>query len=287
MHPITRQHGYVLVVTLVLVMIAAMATVSASRLALANARESIEAERSLQRRWGNLSIERSLLPAAEQVLVDEEKRQREAQVSCRRRVLLGQMSFELVIADEQAKPNVNAVVASHERSDAETQLRQMLSGIVPASRVLLRLSSASSPQTPVASFGQIFDSFAPQELLESRLGMICPASALTCWGDRRLNVYRASADSMRRGLSILVGVGDAEQIVRLRAKSEHSVLGNLLARLELTGPQRQRLASMVTDHSDCHSLWIISSETGYASRYRFCVQSRAGRLGANVAMFEW
>jgi hypothetical protein len=281
-----RQTGYVLALTLVMVMLAALATIGASRFALAQVRQAIDEQTSLQRRWGGLSIEQALLPAAEKVLSDEEKQTREPRASCKRTIPLGKLTFQVVLADEQAKLNVNSFVTSRQPNDAEVELRRVLSGMVPASRVVLRTGSQDF-HTTVGSFGEVVDSVAPQELLESRFGLPCLAESITCWSDRRFNVFRASTESMRRGLGPLVGVSGADEIARLRSTSPRPPLPNILRKLDLPLEKRERLASFVTDHSECHSLWIISSESGYATHYRLAIQAKLREQGPRVIGFEW
>src|SRR5438132_9549097 len=121
----TRQHrGYVLVMTLAALVLAATVTTTLALAAIDHTREARHACDELQRRWGVISCRQAILPNAEHLLAYREAQFHQPTPSLGTSVRLGRFSFALVIADEQAKANVNTVIAAApDRSMAEDRIR--------------------------------------------------------------------------------------------------------------------------------------------------------------------
>src|SRR5437763_1563779 len=119
-----RRRGYVLVVTLGLLVLAASLMVGVSRAAFRRVVEARLAQDELQRRWGVSSCRAAVLPYAEQILITQESQRRRAVPIYRTRVELGSQTFELVLSDEQAKANVNALLGEAGASRAENRIRE-------------------------------------------------------------------------------------------------------------------------------------------------------------------
>jgi hypothetical protein len=267
-------------------MIVAMMATAAARRAISAARQATDAERALQRRWGNLSIERNLLPATEQILLGREKRSGRSEDSCKYNFPLGQLNFELLLSDEQAKPNANQMLAGRDRASAEKLLRQALAGSVAQTQIVLRpWDTRPEDIQPINALGQVFDGFVPQQLLRGG-GANSPGVPITCWGDGKINIYRVNEQSLRRWLGAL-GISGAEQLTRRRGAKPQPSMAQLLAELRIPPEQAQRLAMLLTSDSRSHSIWIGSIFPGEASRYRLCVQEPAPTGELRVVAFEW
>src|SRR5438874_6965539 len=145
---IRRQHrGYVLVVTLALLVLCATLTAATARMAMRRALAARLAESELQHRWGMASCRAALLPHAEQILTAAELRLHRPHrplAVYSTRVQLGRQRFDLILGDEQAKANVNALLERDGRENAQTRLRQALSGTGLAAKLLLRPDPAIS-----------------------------------------------------------------------------------------------------------------------------------------------
>ena len=128
------RHGYVLVTTLVLLMLAATLLVGIGRASVRQAVRARVAQDELQRRWGTASCREAVLPYAEGLLRAEEGRRRGPVPSLRRRVTLGGQAFDLVVADEQAKANVNVLLVEFGREAAEDAIRRNAGAIAPMTR---------------------------------------------------------------------------------------------------------------------------------------------------------
>ena len=121
------RRGYVLVSTLLLLALAGLAMVSASRRALNRIMESRQAELELQQRWGTISLQATLLAGAETILTRAERNARESLVSHSLRLSLNGRAVRVLISDEQAKANVNTLL-SRGALEGERLLREVGAG---------------------------------------------------------------------------------------------------------------------------------------------------------------
>src|SRR5437762_9220133 len=176
MHLRRDQHrrGYVLVVTLALLVLSATVMVGVARIAIRQTSLARQAQDDLQQRWGEGSIRVAVMPFAEQILLTAETSQKRAIPILNTDITLGGQSFGVIIADEQAKANVNALLDRANLGVVETRLRAALVGKA-AAQVRLRpeplpprpRGPATAPTTQpllamqISGFGQIFDSASP------------------------------------------------------------------------------------------------------------------------------
>src|SRR5690606_29363150 len=137
-HP---QRGFLLVMALVVLALLAVLLLSLSRKSGARAVEARDAAVELQRRWGEVSLAHALLPQAEALLSEsnlDRADQGQPPTHQRRDVLvLGGIDFAFILADEQAKANINTLVTVHD-DRADAAVRALLPSVVPGSRVELR-----------------------------------------------------------------------------------------------------------------------------------------------------
>src|SRR6185295_2157818 len=118
-----KRKGYILLTTLALLVLSSTLLVTLARSSIARtlqARQSIE---DLQRRWGQISTQRALLPHAESILANQERLHQRAFATYRASVQLGAQVFDLVLADEQARTNVNALLDLTDKPATESHLR--------------------------------------------------------------------------------------------------------------------------------------------------------------------
>src|SRR3982750_969566 len=105
-----RRGGYVLILTLALLVLAATLMVAVARAAGDHAMLARQEQAGLQRRWGAVSCRAALLPSADQILVRAELQAHRPVPIHRARLQLGAQTFDVAIGDEQAKTNVNALI---------------------------------------------------------------------------------------------------------------------------------------------------------------------------------
>src|SRR6266513_6429076 len=105
-----QRRGYILLTTLALLVLSSTLLVTLARSTIERSSQARQSQQDLQRRWGDISCQRALLPHAESILVNQEKLHQRPYPTYRAAVQLGPQFFDLVISDEQAKTNVNALL---------------------------------------------------------------------------------------------------------------------------------------------------------------------------------
>ncbi len=317
------RHGYVLITTLLLLVLASTLLVGIGRASVRQAVRARAAQDELQRRWGTASCREAVLPYAEGLLRAEEGRSRRPVPSLRRRVTLGGQAFDLVIADEQAKANVNVLLVEFGREGAEDAIRRYANAIAPMNALRLRparqpmvigerpVNSASQDARRVeqwmTGYGQVFDGVSPASLLkwESRQVMPAgPAAALSCWGDGAINVRRAPEPLLSMVIGARLSAIDIGRLVAARDASfeppllatgsggdRRPTVGSELARLRpLIAAARLKAgspgAAALVDGSSCHSLWVAAAD-GRRKWYTFFVLDRADSNVPLRQSFTW
>ncbi len=165
-HPRPRRRGYVLVVTLALLILASTLLVAVGRAAIRHASAARSAEQDLQRRWGLASCRRAVLPYTEEILLANEPARRKNLARLDVSLRLGNQTFELIVSDEQAKANINAILDEAELTRTESRLRQSLAGSGLINNVRLRPTAGpvfilSNEQPTGASVGSTSPSGIP------------------------------------------------------------------------------------------------------------------------------
>ena len=105
--PTHPRRGYVLLLVLFVIGVAATIMAAVGRMSLAKSLHASRAEADLQRRWAVLTSRSVLLPRAEAILAKAP----ESASEIRREITLNGQSFTLIFGDEQAKANVNLLYA--------------------------------------------------------------------------------------------------------------------------------------------------------------------------------
>ena len=96
-HP-SRSRGYVLVMTLALLVLCATMLVTVSRASMRHALAARSAQEDLQRRWGALSCRKAVLQNAEALLSAAEARHKKPIPVLATAVRLGDVEFEFAAA---------------------------------------------------------------------------------------------------------------------------------------------------------------------------------------------
>jgi hypothetical protein len=312
-----RRRGYVLIVTLALLVLSATAMVVVGRMSLRQITVARQAQDDLQQRWGVISIRVAIMPFAEQILQTAEGIQKRAVPSMSSHIMLANQSFDVVISDEQAKANVNAMLGRANRNVVETRLRQVLAGQMsfklrlrpeplppPARGPVTRPATQPILPQQISGFGQIFDDANPQNLLMLRYIAVSPASMITCWGNGAINLRRASEASLRLMLSPpatnidvshLIAARDAMLSGKKPAMPAQSVSQAQIPALAPADPVRRMLsqagaspdiASRLTLGSSCHSLWIVAQPAG-REWYYLTVLDESDPKQARMTSMRW
>ncbi len=316
-----RHRGYVLIVTLGLLVLAASLMVAVSRGAMRHTLAGRLAVDELQHHWGVISCRAAVLPYAESILQAAEKERQTASPFYRTRVQLGDENFDLTVADEQAKANVNLLLDHTDRSTAEERLRQGLSGTGMGINVRLRpsaspLNSPTTAPTPttgprikvveapiglplwITGFGQIFEDASPERLLTMQ-GGVRATDLLTCWGGGTVNLRRITPAGLQLAMGTKMSGVDQSRLLDVRNKVLQGTPLPLptkgpvdkdpilrMAKAAGVDPKSFDVLSALTQTSTCHSLWIMANDHRRTWHY-FTVSDQTEREQPRNSAFVW
>lgn len=308
-----RRPAYVLVMVLALLVLSTTLLVAVSRGALRAAADARDAADNLQQRWGATSCERALLPDAEKILGALEQERRRPTARCATSIRLGGVTFELILADEQAKANVNAILRDTDVAAAQSRLQTALSGSGLLNRIKLRPTAGAvagvvrggtapvvDDRAPaVGGWGQVFDGVSAVQLIRATPGSrTAPVDLLTCWGNGAINIRRApeAAITLAGGRSLagaeVSRLVEARDALFKRQASDHSFdhdaaegLRDLVVRTSAEVVRRRGNVGLV-EGSTCHSLWVIT-RTGRRDGYDLLVSDERDPARPIVSRFSW
>jgi len=262
----TRNEGYVLVVVLAVIAIAAISLAGLARRSLQMTQQAAIAQEDLQRRWGVATCRHFVLEHAERILEGQVPHDEESippwplppQVESK--FMLGDLRFEVTLADENAKVELNALY----RRDPD-DVRPAISTILSSSgtngltsRIVVPPTNPREPaKRPFQSWGQVFEPIARDAGSGIGRQVRDATDRLTCWGDGRLNIRRASDDAVRVVCQHDVGSDVIQKLLGIRTAGNIDRLDALLRQLSIRESERSALKRLLTDESTCHSLWLI------------------------------
>lgn len=316
-----NPHGFALLLTLVLLMIGGVALAHVARQSAGEALHALEAREELQRRWAVTSCRETLLPRASglltnavQVPVDADgvplsgQRQVPARTDLRVSCELAGLPYDIVLTDEQAKFNptalagmafeekpilsnralrriVHELAGFHNRSDADQQgsvvLRPLI-GLDADGKPIKDQDPASQQLDVYIGYGQLFEGVSPQALVgdASRRGV---ASRLTCWGDGRLNMKRATDEVVKQTLKPLLGQEGVLQLLEARAEAPGLGVSDLMQAIVDAEPAYKAVAgALLTDTSQVQGLWVVAHGRG-RSWHSFSVRERVPQAELEAA----
>jgi hypothetical protein len=251
--------------TMMLIALAGLILAGTARYSLGLAMQSLAAQEQLQRQWGSLSLRRALLEQAPKLFAPPDRENSPADGNAVKRpamgfaIKLGHLHFELVLADEDAKLNLNSIYVLGQR-EACTRLLSNQTGAMELPMMLrpYRTQSQDQSQPAFDSWGQVYaleqlaaDQSAPRALLVA-------THSTTLWGSGQLNLRQASDESVAQLCGLVVDRSAVEQLLARRAASDDWQLVDLWESLSINQKQRRQLQSMTTDTSHCYSLWMRS-----------------------------
>jgi hypothetical protein len=257
---------------LVVLAVAGAALAAAARRSFEAAAAAGEAERTLQRKWGMLGIRAVCLPRAETILIGrppvpsagaDTAEAQPVPVSRRFALTLGGTRFEVTVADEQAKANVNVVHHRRGKRGLEAALRRLQPVGAEPLRVRLRPVAFEEEDDEAdvparyGSFDQLFAGPGPADLAGTGRGGPGVAERITCWGSGKVNVRRAERDVLREACRGCLVEFEIDKLVRLREERPAVTAHEALTHLELDEKRRAEASKLLTDVSTCHSLWIV------------------------------
>ena len=245
--------------TLVILALAGAMLSAVCRQGMKQSLRAAEDIRQLQRKWGMLSCQSTLLPNAESLLAQKAPRDGRTAASLQCELDLGGQHYRLIFADEQAKVNLNTLYQARGRQETEKYVRQAMRASGGASQVVLRplhhdgtgqTTLHSSPPIVFGSFGQVF---SDSDNRTDASSLISATRDMTCWGNGRLN-YRRASDAQ---ITTLVG-NEPDLLKKMIARrNAPPVVAQALDPLNLSNKSGKILDELFTDTSNCFSLWMI------------------------------
>lgn len=251
MNSAQRSGGFVLLWTLALLALAAVMLLELTHQSVRWATQAVDAQDALQRKWALSSCRRLLLENADEILCRQNAQTPEPPSwTLRVRQSLGGQELDVLIADEQCKVNVNAL-AHLEKHNLNRAIRNLL-GTSSSFPLAPGLSTNALDSAPMRCWPELFPETPMAELVGDYSGM----EKLTLWGNGRLNLRRASDQSVQTLLDTLLSRTEISRILQARSQSPDATLQEWLKSAELSGEVEKKVLQQVTDTSLCHSLLI-------------------------------
>ncbi len=293
-----NNSGFVLLMALAILVIAGTILATTSRRCCGRALDASAARRALQVRWGTLSLQATCLAAGEDLLTRDSVEFERPVVWAGRQIVLGGMTFHVVVSDEQAKANVNAIAHSRGDRTVASALSALQSGLSGALHVVPRpQEEAVEPGAPgkldtelpilYGSYEQLFDLGHPSQLFARQSFRPAAIERVTCWGSGQVNFRRADPAVLREALLGALDDSDVGKILTFRQEHPDGTLGELMKHLDLKSSKALKAADLLTDTSACHSVWIIA-EGSTRKWYRLYVQQFVGADSSSGQwVFQW
>jgi len=255
-----RQRGVALLMALLVVaLVGGVLAVCARRSAQA-ALAAGEDLQQLQVRWAMISARQVLLPRCPELL-DQVKVEHQPWPRLRAvKLAMGRLDLELVVADEQAKANLNLLARQMDDPSLLQVLQEFQGMCHQPLGIELSAPAAGSripPEDRFASYEQFIRFDHPRQLLADLETSL--VGQVSCWGDGRLNWHKSTELAMKTVLSRHLSAAQIRKLLDLRQRDG---LGAKMAIRELTLPKEkaQAVAELLTDGSDCHSLWVVAQD---------------------------
>lgn len=285
-----RRSGFVLMMAIVLLAIAAATMVQLANRSMAIVQQGVVAQRETQERWSQITARIAFLERGEELLSSVEARHIEMGGGWpfpRQIVVhyqLGGERFQVQLSDECAKISINALAARHPED-----LRTLLAQAAMASRLPLKLAPRAPKNRAKSraywSWGQVVDlsQLLPEEPPFRQLQAV--TDNFTCWGSDRLNLRRAQPEAIRIVLAGILSPKEIEEF-QLRCSGYQGELEELIKSLDLPRRKVIKISPLITDTSSTYAMWIHRPQAENSSA-TLIVQDPTDRSGPQILQFEW
>jgi hypothetical protein len=298
-----HRRGYVLLMVLLLLSVSATIVGALCRQAMLSQSAAVRAQEELQLHWGQVSCQTSLLPAADNIMDRARLAGAPPSSVVWESITLGGQPIQLGFGDEQARVNLNSVYAAGGKDAIRQALQSLGRTGLAVPRLILGpepggqrtpmfafLPSASGESSDadrsdagemsaiipvIGSLGQLFPDASPAEL---------PGVDVTCWGDGKINLHRASAAVIAQAAGSLLSPVQVKKILSARSSQIDIPLQNLAAVAGVD--DADRFMQKFCDDSFCHSLWIVT-QIGQHKTYRLAVRDASDSQNIHSAILDW
>jgi hypothetical protein len=190
-------------------------------------------------------------------------------VSVSRSITLGGVRLDLIVSDEQAKANVNLLLARGGVGQVEASVADLQSDQPKALPILLRPMTADDRvirKYPLAlgSYEQVFVVKHPRELVESgflQQDELAGQTRVTCWGSGKVNFRSAEVPVLRQILAGVLTETQFDELTKYRTAQPDRTLEEALRQLtlkDLTKEKAEEAKKLLCGESSCQGLWVIT-----------------------------
>ncbi|MDB5325530.1 MAG: hypothetical protein JWM57_1099 [Phycisphaerales bacterium] len=272
-----RRHGYVLVMTLLLLAIAAVTLAGVVAESQRRAMEAQFVAADLQRHWIGISCEKTLLKHAAELFAAARQTSHQPLNQLHYSLTVGGDQITLVLSDEQAKANINMLARYLGPTLMGETVRELAgpNAGVALLPTITREKGVDGQETSTqvfASYGQIFGAAQPRHLAGKM------TEQLTCWGDSKLNTRAATPASVAAVAATVLDKAECERFAKIWQKSSSS-WRDAFRDANILPDKVKVMESRVTDSSHCYALWVMPPDG------RGCCLAISD--GSEVSVFEW
>jgi len=264
------RSGMVLLLTLViLALVSSWLTIMVSRSARIQL-SAQSAQRELQSRWAQQSLQRVCLLHAKEIL-DTDTDSKSESAGSWLNVSIAQNDYQVCVSDEQSKYNIATRLGSGTLEEAASVLR----GLVPDGRVnLAELRRAQLHQgsgAGLSTYDQLWLEIDPESIFGSQ---ISPGyfQGITLWGDGRLNLEHATEAVCVQAMRGILTSSEARQLYREYRATPDANLDTILVSLDIPKDTKDKLSEQVVTESSCYSVVIRLDTEDTNPDWRFAVQ---------------
>lgn len=268
--------GFILLMTVVLLLVAGLTAASISSRSVAGALEVRRLENQLQERWARVSLQRALLGRAEMIfdrLDMKAPANADGEASVSAAMLVGGKVYHIQLADEQAKLNLLTGLRAGRLADTERAANGL--GVKLRSEVALRIESVLQPRQPRESLWPLrsWPTLLDRAEITGRLDALelqRITTDVTLWGDGKLH-WRRAKPSVVKALQDMLGL--QQDLTRLVREWKENP--------DLQEPSHP----VLTDGSQCYSLWIIPEKS--SGMIAFSVRFGPSGTTGTTESFVW
>jgi type II secretory pathway pseudopilin PulG len=300
------NHAFVLLMVLVAIIVVGVAMSATARRSLLASVSAIESQRAMQRYWGMRSCQQTVLTASSQLFELSDRSIRFGRgkrtafpATIEDRVVLGGQTFDLLLADEDAKANLNAIYDIGGRRPCEQAISQ-LSGALesrtmnllptrPSAESVKRLQARSENESETEdgsaaaipamddspafrSWGEVFDLVQVHRFAGDDRHLAKMTKQLTIHGVGRLNVLRAADETVLNVCKSVIEDGLAQRLLEKIRETSLNEIDLILEQTITNVTDRANLRTLLGVSSSSFSLWIEATSVN-ARQQRFVVQS--------------
>lgn len=246
----TRRRGFVLLMVVVLIAIAAMILARLASTSLRVASVAVEEEREMRERWAVTSLRRYSFETAPRLFAgpSDPDSDEGARAVFWQDVRLAGETWKIVVAEESAKLNLAMFRGQIGSDDWSTDVELLLE----TDSVRLK----SSIESPRLRWGDWLES-AGSSRSPSAEAVATATQRITLWGDGRLNVMQCDDETLGIVWRRQFGHAPPAVLHQMRSQQPRPTTQQMMAALDLRDSQRDKANNWITAESRCYSTWVF------------------------------